>query len=255
MNYTIRFGLAGTAALLAVVLVVSVVTSTVVASRAYVARGAQVLKADQLITVKGSTRKRIASDQSVWDISVRGEAKTLQEAFAILDAGVGKVAAFLKAQGFTPGETGMSAIDTSEHHARDEKGNTTREVSGYTLSRSFTLTTGDVGRVARAAGEVTQLIQEGVLVMSCPPRYYYSQLAKLKVGLMSEAAKDARARADNIAGAAGCRVAEVRSAHMGVLQVTQPLSTDVADWGIYDTSTIEKDVQAVVTVCFRIESK
>lgn len=254
MNYTIRFGLAGTAALIAAVLVVSVVTSTVVASRAYVARGAQVLKAEQLITVKGATRKRIRSDQAVWDISVRGEAKTLQEAFAILDGGVGKVAAFLAGLGFAPGEQAVSAIDTSEHHVRDAKGNETREISGYTLSRSFTVTTLDVARVARAAGQVTQLIQEGVLVVSCPPRYYYSELAALKVGLMSEAAKDARARADNIAGAAGCRVAEVRSAQMGVLQVTQPLSTDVSDWGIYDTSTIEKDVQAVVTVCFRIEA-
>lgn len=254
MDYNIRFNFAAAAALVMLAAIVGAISSTVVASRAYVARGEQSLKAEQLITVKGSTRKRIRSDQAVWDISVRGEDKELKAAFGILDQSVARVRQFLDQQGFKAGEIGMSSISTVEHHVRDPKGNETREISGYSLSRGFTVTTTDVDRVARAAGEVTQLIQEGILVFSCSPAYYYSDLAKLKVELMADAAKDARARADNIANETGCRVAEVRSAQMGVLQVTQPLSTEVTDWGTYDTSTIDKDVQVVVTVKFRIES-
>ena len=37
---------------------------------------------------------------------------------------------------------------------------------------------------------------------------------------------------------------------MGVLQITRPNSTDVSSYGIYDTSTIEKDVSVVVTTTF-----
>lgn len=253
MEYKVRFNLAATATLVAIAVVVSIVTSTVVASRAYVARGEQAFKSDQLITVKGSTRKRIRSDQAVWQISVRGERKELAEAYEVLEESVARVRKFLEDQGFKPGELSLSSIGTTEHHARDAKGNATREVNSYSLWRGFAVSTTDVDRVFRAAGEVTQLIKEGVHVISCEPQYYYGGLAALKVDLMSEAAKDARARAENIAGAAGCKVAEVRSAHMGVLQVTQPLSTEVSDYGMYDTSTIDKDVQAVVTVCFRIE--
>ncbi len=253
MEYKVRLGLAVTATIVAIAIVVSIVTSTVVASRAYVARGEQAFKSDQLITVKGSTRKRIRSDQAVWQINVRGERQDLAEAFEVLEQGVARVRKFLEDQGFKPHELTLSAIGTTEHHVRDGKGNETREVSAYSLWRGFTVSTTDVDRVFRAAGEVTQLIKEGVHVMSCEPSYYYSGLAALKVDLMSEAAKDARARAENIASAAGCKVAEVRSAHMGVLQVTQPLSTEVSDYGLFDTSTIDKDVQAVVTVCFRIE--
>ena len=40
-----------------------------------------------------------------------------------------------------------------------------------------------------------------------------------------------------------------------VLQVTQPFSTDVSNYGVYDTATIEKDVSAVVTVTFGIDSE
>jgi len=35
---------------------------------------------------------------------------------------------------------------------------------------------------------------------------------------------------------------------VGVMQITRPESTDVSDEGIYDTSTIDKDVRAVVTL-------
>jgi len=254
VDYKIRFGFASTAVFVAIAAVVGAMASTVVASRAYVTRGDLANRAEQIITVKGSTRKRIRSDQAVWYISVRGEHKELKETFAILDAGIRRVRAFLEEKGFAAGEIGMSAISMDEHHVHDKKGNATREISGYTLSRSFTVTTLDVDAVARAAGEVTQLIQEGVLVFSSPPSFYYSNLATLKVELMAAAAKDARLRADTIANETGCRVAEVRSAKMGVLQVTQPFSTEVSDWGTYDTSTIEKDVQAVVTVQFRIEA-
>jgi hypothetical protein len=254
VDYNIRFNLARTAAIVFAAAVVSVATSAVVASRAYVTRGEQAVRADQTIYVKGSTRKRITSNQAVWHIGVRGEHKELKEAYAILDTGITRIRTFLAGQGFKEGEISLEAINTTEFHARDAKGNETREITAYHLSRGFNVRSRDVQRVARAAGEVTQFIQEGVLVISCQPAYYYTDLPALKVDLMAEAAKDARDRADKIAGSAGCRVAEVRSAHMGVLQVTQPFSTDVSDEGTYDTDTIEKDVQAVVTISFRIES-
>ena len=41
---------------------------------------------------------------------------------------------------------------------------------------------------------------------------------------------------------------------MGVLQITQPLSRKVSGEGVYEKSTIEKDVQAVVTATFQVES-
>ena len=52
---------------------------------------------------------------------------------------------------------------------------------------------------------------------------------------------------------AGCRVGEVRTARMGVLQVTQPDSTETTGGGVYDTSTIEKDVCAVVSLTIVVD--
>jgi uncharacterized protein len=40
--------------------------------------------------------------------------------------------------------------------------------------------------------------------------------------------------------------------NVGVFQVTSPNSTQVSDYGEYDTSTLEKDVTAVVNVTFSL---
>jgi hypothetical protein len=40
---------------------------------------------------------------------------------------------------------------------------------------------------------------------------------------------------------------------MGVMQITAPESTEVSDYGVFDTGTIEKDVTAVVNVSFAVK--
>lgn len=254
MEHRVHLNLATTAAIVTLGLAVSVVTSTVVASRAYESRAKNEYRNGQTLSAKGSTRKRIRSDRAVWSIGVKGEAKELKEAYATLSGGTKRVEEFLTKRGFAASEIVPGAINTISHFVRDAKGQETRQIDSYTLERWYTVASKDVDRVNQAAGEVTALIEEGILVISSAPGYYYTDLAKLRLELMAASSKDARARAEEIAKAAGCRVAEVVSAHMGVLQITQPFSTEVAEYGLYDTSTIDKDVQAVVTVCFRIES-
>jgi len=40
---------------------------------------------------------------------------------------------------------------------------------------------------------------------------------------------------------------------VGVFQITSPNSTQVSDYGVYDTSTLNKDVTAVVNVTFALK--
>jgi hypothetical protein len=45
----------------------------------------------------------------------------------------------------------------------------------------------------------------------------------------------------------------MRSAKMGVFQITPATSTDISDYGMNDTTSFDKKVMAVVTVSFAIE--
>jgi hypothetical protein len=46
------------------------------------------------------------------------------------------------------------------------------------------------------------------------------------------------------------RVGEVRAIRSGPFQVSAPDSVDVSDYGMYDTSTIDKTITATVSVNF-----
>ena len=55
-----------------------------------------------------------------------------------------------------------------------------------------------------------------------------------------------------LVGATGGHLGKLRSVDVGVFQVTSPNSTEVTDYGVYDTSTVDKDVTAVVNVSFAL---
>ena len=57
---------------------------------------------------------------------------------------------------------------------------------------------------------------------------------------------------DKICGDAVCLNAQNHMAKMGVLQITAADSTDVSDYGVFDTTTIENDITAVVNVSFAV---
>jgi uncharacterized protein len=248
MEYRVRVNMFGAAAVIAGGIVASVVTSTVVASRAYQSRVKQVSSQGQEITVRGSARTRVRADIAVWRIAVSGEAADLRDAFSILESGVERVQLFLDDRGFSGDEIALAAIETSTFYTRDGAGRETRQIAGHRLERAFTITSNNVEAIAAAAADVTHLLRENIHVASSRPAYYISNLPDLRVQIAGEASKDARTRADEIARGSGSRITAVRRAQMGVIQVTEPNSTDVASYGIYDTRTIEKDVSVVVTL-------
>ena len=230
----------------------------VVASRTYQYSYEHSDTRERALQVTGSARKRIHSDLAIWRFHLSSDAKELADAFKMLKQGDEKARAFLEKYSFMPSEINAEAVQTQTNYRVEWKGKNgterreTRDVESYTLTRSYTISTPRVEAVASPAGAVTELIEQGVKVVSDPPYYYYSKIADLKVEMIGEASRDARSRADQVVNNAGCHIVEVRQARMGVLQITQPNSTAVSDSGIFDTATIDKDVTAVVGLTFGI---
>jgi len=70
--------------------------------------------------------------------------------------------------------------------------------------------------------------------------------------MLSEATKDARSRAEQIASQGGRKVDQLRSARMGVFQIT-PVHSSQTSWeGMNDTSSFEKTITSVVNVTFSV---
>ena len=111
--------------------------------------------------------------------------------------------------------------------------------------------TKDVQLVSKLSQSIGDLLQTGVPVNNYGPQYYISTLSELRPKLLGEAMKDARVRAESITKAVGGSVGAVINVKSGPFQVTTQDSTQAADYGAYDTSTITKTVTSTVSVTFK----
>ena len=210
-------------------------------------------KGDEAIAVTGSARKRIKSDLVVWSAGVSSEAAQLAEAYRLTTESIPRVKQYLISKGIPDNQITISSISTTTLKKRDNEGNETSEIMGYTLRQQVEVRSTDVDKVAQIAREATELINQGILLESNSPQYSFTRLSDLKIEMLGEAAKDAKVRAEKIADSTGNKIGTVRSARMGVMQITAADSTEVSDAGISDTSSIDKDVTAVVNISFAVD--
>ena len=209
-------------------------------------------KGDEAITVTGSAKKRIKSDLVTWSASVNYQAPQLADAYKSLAENVPRVKQYLVSKGIPENQITISSISTQTLKKQTADGAETSEITGYSLRQSVDVRSTDIDKIAQIARESTELINQGILIESGAPQYLFTGLGDLKIEMLGEAAKDAKVRAEKIAASTGNSIGAVRSARMGVMQITAADSTEVSDAGISDTSSIDKDVTAVVNVSFAV---
>ncbi len=210
-------------------------------------------KGDEAVTVTGSAKKRIKSDLVTWSAGVTYQAPQLSEAYKSLSENVPRIKQYLMTKGIAENQITVSSISSTTLHKQNENGGESAEITGYSLRQTIDVRSNEVDKIEQIARESTELINQGILLESGSPQYLFTGLGDLKIEMLGEAAKDAKARAEKIANSTGNNIGAVRSARMGVMQITSADSTDVSDGGISDTASIDKDVTAVVNISFAVD--
>ncbi len=204
------------------------------------------------ITVKGYAEEKVVSDGGTWRATVTVRAGDLQSGYRVLEAHTARVKSLLESVAGAASPVAISSVTARPQYEIGPGGVQTGRVVGYEFDRSFELSSTDVVLIGRVASEASSLISEGVSINSWPPQYFYNDLNAVKVRLIGAATRDAQQRAEQFASGSGVTVGPLRSASQGVFQITRPNSTETADYGSYDTSTVEKVVKAVVTVEYAV---
>jgi len=206
------------------------------------------------IVVTGSSKRRITSDRIVWKASIVSRAPDLKSAYKGLAEDLPKLARFIEEGGVDPKLIVTSSVRIGEIHPKDKEGHELEEtIAAYSVEQDVTVESDDVARIAKLSRDATKLIEQGLHIQSEPPLYLYTKLADLKIQMLADASRDARVRAEQIAGQTGARIARLQAAHMGVMQVNAANVSEVSGSGMNDTTSLEKDVLAVVTATFGIE--
>lgn len=239
-------------------LAAGLVLSAIVGTTAWVK-----IRNSQFITVKGSARKNVRSDLAVWTANFTVQAPTLLEAQRQLKDDRGKVHDFLDRTALT--NHFFKAILIEELHAtfqnevtnQDQAGwkvvGSQEKTVGYKLRQAVEARSWEVDRIAQLDGESTTLVEQGVLLTTEAPRFLYTQAAEAKIEMLSEATKDARTRAEQIATQGGRGIANLHDADMGVFQITPLHSSATSGEGENDTSALDKTITAVVTATFLLK--
>ncbi len=207
---------------------------------------------NEVISVTGSAEKKIVSDYIVWRGEFLRREPTLKSAYAKLQEDLKRVKDYLIAKNVQEGEIVVAPVETTIVYKKNEKGNDTNEIEGFLLRQPIEVRSFDVGKVDKVSRQSTEIIDQGVQFISFAPEYFCTKLAELKLELLLEATENAKERAQQMTMATGNKIGLMRSARMGVFQITPVNSYDISWSGSSDTSSLEKKAMAVAHVDFAI---
>jgi len=206
------------------------------------------------IEVTGSAVAIVKSDSASWDLELASGAKSKKTAYDYLVTNKNIVLNYLKSKGFSDSEIEIQNADAYPVFKKaSDTGDDTNEVDHYYISQVFRVSSNNLQLIKDASLDAETLLNKGIDVKSNPPSYFYTKLGDLKIKLLNEASEDAKRRAKAMLKSTGNGVGAIKSVKTGVFQITTPNSTEVSDYGMYDTSTIDKKVTAVTQVTFRIK--
>ncbi len=203
---------------------------------------------DDTISVTGSAKVAVKADQAKWTIEAYRPAlqSELNSAYAQVASDIVAVKSYLVSQGVPAEAITTNTITADQDWSSSNNGGPTR----YRVHQEITVASADVEKVQALAQNVTTLIARGYSISPRQPEFYVSNLPELRVSLLGEAIADAKVRAQEIAKSGGSSVGKIKSASSGVVQVMAPNSTNVEDYGSYDTLTVDKEVSVTARATF-----
>jgi hypothetical protein len=200
--------------------------------------------------VTGSVKQPVTSDIAKFSATFTRNvpADDLKSGYAQMKKDEESVKKFFSEAGFDSNSLNISPVYMEAPFMYDP--NAAKE---YILRQQVEIQSKEVQKLTDISKNVQKLVNEGVIFSINSLQYYISNLPEMRINLLADAVKDAKARAQKIAEGTNKKIGTIKTANMGVVQVLPVNSTEVSDYGTYDTSTIEKEVMITVTVLFTLE--
>lgn len=206
---------------------------------------------DNALSVTGSAKREVTSDKVKWTSTMTRTVRIngLKSGYAQMAKDLAEVKAFFKEKGIPDDSIIISPVFMNENWQQYA----TAETKEYNLTQTFEIQSDDVVKITDVSKNIQTVIDKGIIFQSNSPEYYYSKLPEMRVELLSEALADAKNRATKLAESTGGAVGSLKSASSGVVQVLTPNSTEVSDYGSYDTSKIQKEIMVTVKASFTVK--
>ena len=206
------------------------------------------------VTVKGYAKQEITSDLGIFEATVISESPDLKSCYEKLAADLNKVKLFLgKNFNVTSEELEVKPAQIREVYKINERGYDTDEFIKYILTQEIKVQSRDVQKIAKIASNIVGIFDQDVKLRIQDPEYIYTKLEDLKIEMIGRATNNARERAMTIAKEGKFRLGTIADVRVGIFQITPRNSTDISDYGLNDTSSIEKEIKSVVEIKYFVK--
>ncbi len=200
------------------------------------------------VDVTGFAKQQITSDLGIFQADFEIRQINLESGYLELSKNREVVLKFLEQYHFEPSDIYMSSVNIEEKYILNDRGIQTNQLEFYILKQSFTIQSANVQKISKLSTEISGLLSSGIKIVVYAPQYLYSKMDDLKVEMIGRATANATERAQIIAAKGKFKLGSIASVRVGVFQITPMNSTEVNDYGILDTTSIEKEIKSVVQV-------
>jgi hypothetical protein len=196
----------------------------------------------QSIKVVGYAVDEFDSDLVKWSINLteRVGLNGLQEGYQGVASQLEKFQKIWASTGLSSTELKINPVNVN-----NEYGNAGQ--SGYSLTQRIIIVSKSIDEIEKLAINPHLFVSQGVTFSASDIEFFSSALDDIKIDLLSEATKNARERAEKIVALTDTKIDKLISARAGVFQITEPLSTEVAGYGVFNTSSRKKNIKVTVS--------
>ena len=202
----------------AAIFAISILGAAMFLAHAYKTRGDR--KGNVSVTGLGSID--FESDEVVWSGIFETTDEDLASAFEAIRADRKVVEDYLLGKGIKQEELTFRQVNTDDVERskyNDDGKYVGSEFEAYRLSQVVTIDSKDLERVITISREISELLEQGLQFRSYNPKFYYSELDKLKLNLIEQASENGRVRAEQIAKNSNSQLNGLKDARLGVFQI------------------------------------
>lgn len=176
---------------------------------------------DRYVVVKGASERDVDADLVVWPLAHSVNGNDLADVQRQLDANTAIIRDFFTGAGFPASELVVSPPRLQDRWQWSNASN--RPSERYQASVTVTLRTKRVDAAITALRRSGELLTRGVVLDTnegTGPQFEYTQLNRIKPGLIGEATASARKAAEQFAKDSQSRLGGIRSASQGQISIT-----------------------------------
>lgn len=202
------------------------------------------------ISVTGSARRNVLSNLVSWRGTMTLKELSLLQAQSTLHANTDTLLTFCKANKVTSA-TLQPILITRLSGQINQGWRTHTTHMGFRLSRTEIIRSANIDTVLAIDATTGNLVQEGIKFTAAQPEFIWTTAGEAKVVMLTDAIRDSKEGALQIASQGNRTVSRLKSARMGAFQITPLFSTQNA-WDCINTGSWEKTVTAVIHANFAL---